>query len=218
MACMLMIMSLCMPIQTFASSTELKEIPDLTIIEDDKFSKLVEQILSIKQQHPEWSIQQIKEFVDESCRIEENSRGNIADIWSVLTDSEKKLVIRYPFDALKVNKAKNIATDQTINKFGSNGLGDRSDAFRHGIWNAEMTILIGEKKAELFATAHEDKDLSGIELDGYLKVEHKNMDLHNNEIGRKVGRENLEATEMELGDLIYNMIYQSETEFMWLHE
>lgn len=28
--------------------------------------------------------------------------------------------------------------------------------FRHGIWNAEMSILLGSKKAELFATAHEE--------------------------------------------------------------
>lgn len=69
----------------------------------------------------------------------------IIDIWNALTDSEKKLCIRYPFDALKVNKAKNIATSQTEAKFGTNGLGNRSDAFRHGIWNAEMTVLIGKK-------------------------------------------------------------------------
>ena len=45
-------------------------------------------------------------------------------------------------------------------------MGDRSDAFRHGIWNAEMTVLIGSEKAELFATAHEDKDTTGNESDG----------------------------------------------------
>ena len=30
----------------------------------------------------------------------------IMDIWNVLTDSEKTLYIRYPFDALKANKEK----------------------------------------------------------------------------------------------------------------
>ena len=59
------------------------------------------------------------------------------------------MCIRYPFDALKVNTAKNIAASQTEAKFGSNGLGDRSDAFRHGIWNAEMTVLIGKEKADI---------------------------------------------------------------------
>ena len=33
--------------------------------------------------------------------------------------------------------------------------------------------LIGSEKAELFATAHEDKDTTGNESDGYTKDEHK---------------------------------------------
>ena len=51
---------------------------------------------------------------------EEDAKG-IIDIWNALTESEKKLCIRYPFDALKVNTAKNIATNQTEIKFGRNG-------------------------------------------------------------------------------------------------
>lgn len=128
------------------------------------------------------------------------------------------MVVRYPFDALKVNTAKNIATTKTQTKFGENGLGNRSDAFRHGMWNAEMTILIGEEKAELFATAHEDKDTTGTESDGYLKTEHKNMDLHNNAVGRTIGATNLKASEDEIAGIIYNNIYQNESDFIWLHE
>jgi len=146
-----------------------------------------------------------------------NNRG-ITDIWNALTDSEKKLVIRYPFDALKVNTAKNIATNQTEIKFGRNGLGDKSDAFRHGIWNAEMTVLIGIEKAELFATAHEDKDISGNEADGFSKTAHKEMDLHNNEIGRQIGQKNENLNESEMSDLIYQEINKVNSNFIWLHE
>ena len=131
---------------------------------------------------------------------------------------KKKLCIRYPFDALKVNTAKNIATSQTEAKFGFNGLGDRSDAFRHGIWNAEMTILIGKEKAELFATAHEDKDVTGNESDGYPKTAHRDMDLHNNEVGRGIGAENSHSTESEIADIIYEEINSLSTQFIWLHE
>lgn len=127
-------------------------------------------------------------------------------------------MIRYPFDALKVNKAKEIATKQTERKFGKNGLGDRSDAFRHGIWNAEMTVLIGSEKAELFATAHEDKDTTGNESDGYTKDEHKKMDLHNNEIGRKLGADNLSAPEEKMAEIIYDEIMREDSLFVWLHE
>ena len=139
---------------------------------------MIERILSVKEEHPDFTEDEILEIMDDDSRV---TRG-IGDIWNALTDSEKSLCIRYPFAALKVNEAKNIATAQTENKFGSNGLGDRSDAFRHGIWNAEMTVLIGKEKAELFATAHEDKDVSGNESDGYPKTAHRDMDLHNNEI------------------------------------
>ena len=148
----------------------------------------------------------------------QRSTRGIIDIWNALTESEKKLCIRYPFDALKVNTAKDIATTQTEAKFGTNGLGDRSDAFRHGIWNAEMTILIGKEKAELFATAHEDKDVTGNESDGYSKVEHRDMDLHNNEVGRAIGEKNSSASEDEIADIIYQDIYSATSQFVWLHE
>lgn len=147
----------------------------------------------------------------------EKGRG-IIDIWNALTYSEKKLCVRYPFDALKVNTAKNIATSQTETKFGFNGLGDKSDAFRHGIWNAEMTILIGKEKAELFATAHEDKDVTGYESDGYPKTAHRDMDLHNNELGRHIGAENASVSEDEMADIIYREINSLSTQFIWLHD
>ena len=50
------------------------------------------------------------------------TRSSISDIWGALTDSEKKLVVKYPFSALKVNTAKNVALEQTELKFGNNGL------------------------------------------------------------------------------------------------
>lgn len=188
---------------------------DLNGVEQSEFEKLVAEIQDIKATHPEYTDEMILEIIDEHHQKLE--RGFI-DIWNVLTDSEKKLCIRYPFDALKVNTAKNIATSQTEVKFGSNGLGDRSDAFRHGIWNSEMTILIGKEKAELFATAHEDKDVTGNESDGYPKKAHRDMDLHNNEVGRSIGERNSGAMEGEMAEIIYQEVYSEMTQFIWLHE
>ena len=188
---------------------------DIETISQTEFEALISEIEGIKATHPEYSEKEILKMMN--ILHPDNERG-IFDIWNALTDSEKKLCIRYPFDALKVNKAKNIATDQTTRKFGKNGLGDRSDAFRHGIWNAEMTVLIGKEKAELFATAHEDKDVSGNEADGYPKTAHRDMDLHNNEVGRYIGEENGNASEDELADIIYSNIYSESTQFVWLHD
>ena len=151
-------------------------------MQNKDFENIIVEIQNIKSAHPEYSEDMILEIMNQNhpnSSIPGVERG-IGDIWNALTESEKRLCIRYPFDALRVNEAKNIATSQTEAKFGFNGLGDRSDAFRHGIWNAEMTVLIGKETAELFATAHEDKDVTGMESDGYPKTAHRDMDLHNN--------------------------------------
>ena len=187
--------------------------------EQDKLISVINEILTIRQQNPEYTEEQIIIQMNERHSEFEKGRG-VIDIWNALTDSEKKLCVRYPFDALKVNTAKNIATSQTETKFGFNGLGDKSDAFRHGIWNAEMTILIGKEKAELFATAHEDKDVTGYESDRYPKTAHRDrdMDLHNNELGRRIGAENACVSEEEMADIIYREIYSSSTQFIWLHD
>lgn len=213
MISLVLVLSMALSTTVLANDTDYDR-GDLANAEQSDFEIMIERILSVKDEHPDFTEDEILEIMDADSRV---TRG-IGDIWNALTDSEKSLCIRYPFAALKVNEAKNIATAQTENKFGSNGLGDRSDAFRHGIWNAEMTVLIGKEKAELFATAHEDKDVSGNESDGYPKTAHRDMDLHNNEIGRNIGEKNKDATEDEMADLIYKEIYSETSQFIWLHE
>lgn len=214
---MMLIIATISPITVQASTIQQSEV-NLTSMQSTEFENLISEILSIKEEHPEYTEEMILQIMNERHpQIKGSSRG-IIDIWNALTESEKKLCIRYPFDALKVNTAKDIATSQTATKFGSNGLGDRSDAFRHGIWNAEMTVLIGKEKAELFATAHEDKDVTGNEADGYPKTAHRDMDLHNNEVGREIGEKNSNASEDEMAEIIYQEIYSTGTSFIWLHE
>lgn len=212
-------LSVISPVTALAESN-LQSKTDLVWTSPTIFKELIREIEDIKKEHPVYTEDDILRIMNErhaTTHDEEDAKG-IIDIWNALTESEKKLCIRYPFDALKVNTAKNIATNQTEIKFGRNGLGDKSDAFRHGIWNAEMTILIGKEKAELFATAHEDKDVTGTEPDGFPKTAHRDMDLHNNEIGRNLGEKNKDASEDEMADIIYQDLYSETTEFVWLHE
>lgn len=212
-------LSVISPVTALAESN-LQSKTDLVWTSPTIFKELIREIEDIKKEHPVYTEDDILRIMNErhaTTHDEEDAKG-IIDIWNALTESEKKLCIRYPFDALKVNTAKNIATNQTEIKFGRNGLGDKSDAFRHGIWNAEMTILIGKEKAELFATAHEDKDITGTESDGFPKTAHRDMDLHNNEIGRNLGEKNKDASEDEMADIIYQDLYSEATEFVWLHE
>lgn len=188
---------------------------DLQVWDQDALEELVRNIDQIKKDNAGLSEDEIINLIEKSRKATSKS---IIDIWNSLTESEKKLVIRYPFAALDVNTAKNIATTQTERMFGYNGLGDRSDAFRHGIWNAEMTILIGKEKAELFATAHEDKDVTGNESDGYPKVAHKEMDLHNNIVGRDIGESNNTLSQDQMAQYIFDNINSQNTNFIWLHE
>ena len=187
----------------------------LAIQVNDDFGELIKIIIEIKSKNPEKGNEEIETLIVRQVSLRRDS--GVSNIWNSLTDTEKKLVIRYPLDALKVNTAKNIATTQTEKKFGYNGLGDRSDAFRHGMWNAEMVILIGSEKAEMFATAHEDKDITGLEVDGHTKLEHKNMDIHNNAEGRIIGENNKTASEEQLAEIIYNAVYDENTNFIWLN-
>ena len=213
---LVMVLGAISPLSAYANENACIE-REWNTIEEEKFDILIDEIISIKNDNPGFTDEQLLTIINKQISESRMEKG-IIDIWNSLTESEKKLCIRYPFDALKVNTARNIATEQTQTKFGYSGLGDRSDAFRHGIWNAEMSILIGSEKAELFATAHEDKDVSGNESDGFPKTAHKEMDLHNNEVGRQMGEEHREVSEDELADIIYSDIYSESTQFVWLHE
>ena len=214
--CITLTLTTLTPVTAFAKPVYQNE-SDILAMQSSEFETLIVEIQGIKEEHPEYTEDMVLNLMNERHPEFENARG-ITDIWNALTEAEKKLCIRYPFDALKVNTAKNIATSQTEAKFGTNGLGDRSDAFRHGIWNAEMTVLIGREKAELFATAHEDKEVDGNEADGYPKTAHRDMDLHNNEIGREIGEKNSNASEDEMAEIIYQEIYSDGSRFKWLHE
>ena len=138
-----MLLTLAFPVSVLASENSYSN-SDLNDMEQGEFEEIIEEILDIKAAYPEYTDEMILKIMDENHQGKE--RG-IIDIWNMLTDSEKKLCIRYPFD--EVNTAKNIAASQTEAKFGSNGLGDRSDAFRHGIWNAEMTVFDWKRKGRI---------------------------------------------------------------------
>lgn len=213
--CMALMMVCNVSVVHAAESPVASEEPQFS---NEEWGSFIDEIIQIKEENPGKSDEEIVAIISASVKARDVESRGISDTWNALTDSEKVLCVKYPLAALKVNEARNIASEQTVRKFGYSGLGDRSDAFRHGMWNAEMTILIGAEKAELFATAHEDKDTTGNESDGYSKEAHKNMDLNNNAVGREIGQNNSNLSEDELADYIYELIYSTDTSFIWLHE
>ena len=77
------------------------------------FENLIYFVINTKNENPKMSEDEIIKIISDDLTKQKIDNRGILDIWNALTDSEKKLVVRYPFDALKVNNAKNIATDQT---------------------------------------------------------------------------------------------------------
>lgn len=90
------------------------------------------------------------------------------------------------------------SADQTFAKTDFTGAetqnDNHNDAYRHAYWNALMTSRFGEGWASDFATAHEQ--VPGNE------PAREAMDLHNNEVGRRIARENPDASPQELGTLV----------------
>lgn len=95
------------------------------------------------------------------------------------------------------------ALHRAENTFGGEGGTDgHADAFRHAYWNAMLTQRFGEKWTQEYATAHErnpDSHPTPVA-----------MDLHNNEVGRRIALENPDAGEEELRGLVEQAVRDGE--------
>lgn len=102
----------------------------------------------------------------------------------IITLAEVAACLKHPFSAMNLIKQKNKSFELTEKymKYAEH-TDEKSDAFRHAIWNVVMAKegwgLKNEKIAWAndFATAHEE----GKKYDGLASE----MDLHNNKVGRK---------------------------------
>ncbi|MGH3914056.1 MAG: DUF6973 domain-containing protein [Pseudonocardiaceae bacterium] len=77
---------------------------------------------------------------------------------------------------------------------GKGGTDGHADAFRHAYWNAMLTDRFDEEWTQEYTTAHEQNPDS-----------HSTpvaMDLHKNEVGRRIALENPDTSRDELRDLV----------------
>ena len=117
-------------------------------------------------------------------------------VWNTLTPAEKKFVIQYTDAAILFYVRSQDALTETQRRFSpSETTNGRGDAWRHAYWSSLMASSIyGEQRAEEYGNAHED-------FPGNLPAV-RNMDLHNNSVGRQIARDNPGATTQELQNLI----------------
>lgn len=105
--------------------------------------------------------------------------------WSNLTPAEKAVIAAMMSNPLTVPKvplikmSKDTAYNETIRRFGRNGRNDRTDAFRHCFWSSVLSRDIGYFWAKAFTDAHETNPDN--------PADEKEMDLHNNSVGLKIG-------------------------------
>ncbi len=105
--------------------------------------------------------------------------------WSNLTPAEKAVIAAMASNPLTMAKipfikmSKDTAYNETIRRFGRNGRNDRTDAFRHCFWSSVLSRDIGYFWAKAFTDAHESNPGN--------PANEKEMDLHNNSVGLKIG-------------------------------
>ena len=158
------------------SALIIKDATDLAILEAELEMFLKEHPDSTEAEQDEHLLDFIRQGGLENNRNEIKGVGDYLPGYGNLNEEERKLALAHPVQAVKVYQAGTTATNKTIEVYGHNGWQDNSDAFRHCLWNALMKKSIGASAAETWATAHE-YDSSGLD---------KEMDLHNNRIGRSI--------------------------------
>jgi hypothetical protein len=89
------------------------------------------------------------------------------------------------------------------NVFDGAGITDgHSDAFRHAYWNAMLANRFGPEWTEQYTTAHERVDTNSASAEA--------MDLHNNEVGRRIAAEDPDAGPEELKGYIEGAVRNGE--------
>lgn len=126
--------------------------------------------------------------------------------WNELSTKEKNIVRWDPqfYKVFYIETNADAATTMTKTIFSGNGKGDKSDAFRHAYWQALNTQDVGVEFTEKWSDAHEYSTPSN-EVTNHLY-----MDIHNNNVGIEVGKNNPDATPDELKMLILDKIKNGE--------
>ncbi|MFH8572576.1 DUF6973 domain-containing protein [Streptomyces sp. NPDC017993] len=116
-----------------------------------------------------------------------------ADILSELSAGEK----------LDFMEIRDQAWEQCQARFPDDEQDGHMDAFRHTYWNSLMAQRYGVDWAERYGSAHER--MSGNPSD------REAMDLHNNELGRRIAVENPTATPAQLAEKVQVAVQQGRT-------
>lgn len=174
---------------------------DESVVEEmtsEDIDAIMPEIEKLEREHPEMTEEEMDEVVYElfqekttdanevqpmmmlrSFGIENDPEDN--DFSIEANSDEKSLCVRHPVKCSKAKNDSETAVVQSEKYYVSTVLyNGNGDAFRHAYWNALMVKSISAKYAKYFADAHE------YGADNQPALE-KQMDLHNNRLGRYIG-------------------------------
>jgi len=151
------------------------------------------------------------------CAQDNNQKANLKEI----SRAEKWWAICHPFVAKKaymLSKESLLVTDSISSTciIGKDKSGGQMDAFKHAYWMASLTQKIKWRKVYRLGKAHEKGNYisykKGIKQgkENLPDKRSSDMDLWNNDMGIKIGRENKDASQEELQNLIIDAIVAGE--------
>ena len=117
---------------------------------------------------------------------------------------QEKHILKYDIrfsTAIRVNSNAKLASSMAKKAFlGEGGKGGKTDAYRHAMWQALNVQSIGEKMTRKWSDAHEYSTTADeVETDLI-------MDIHNNDVGIEIGKQNPDASPEQLGEIIKQRI------------
>ncbi|PKM42883.1 MAG: hypothetical protein CVV03_09215 [Firmicutes bacterium HGW-Firmicutes-8] len=121
--------------------------------------------------------------------------------WPIdLNPEEEKIYDSDPWKGIQTLLLGQCALDEANRRYSSDQLyNGNGDAFRHALWSGLMTRDCGVNWAKKVGDAHENGAKNNPELE-------KKMDLHNNEVGRKIAIDNRNSPFDELANLVQQSV------------
>ncbi|HHX11112.1 MAG TPA: hypothetical protein GX729_07095 [Firmicutes bacterium] len=140
----------------------------------------------------------------------------LPESYNDLNDEEKRLVKRYPLEAITYYYASKEAFSETDKVFGGNYTDDASDAFRHTYWNAILVNYFyvdqiegnGSRPSMKYAVTATERWTTAHEYDSYGLP--KRMDLSNNKLGRDIGARYAPSKLSVISNAVYRAIRNGE--------
>ncbi|MBF6298801.1 hypothetical protein IU459_14795 [Nocardia amamiensis] len=133
--------------------------------------------------------------MSEAGMLDRLSLGDKLRFFEIQQDAKRTCEALYPDSYIGEDGKKTVDTQA-----------NHADAFRHTYWNARMTEEFGEQWTKEYASKHEGRADNAAVREA--------MDLHNNELGRKIAMENPGASRAELRDLVKDAVDRGDAVFI----